>query len=261
MAEGKEQKETDRLTLFGRVRVLGSDETDKVPIVVKAGGNVSPAFLRTLQKRTHDPVQKPQSRNLVGGEIELRIVGGSDLKRRMIKRRLRARNAGFDEPPNVFSDDGVRNHLVQTPKNLVRQVLVLNHAHPLHEHEEVTMKIRTWQVEITVAALLLGVTAILSSNTLASWVSALGVTMTVAKAQIADRMNEDQLLQTRPSVECYRWNVAYTILGEICWALVFLITHTYPALVGVGIMLSYPLWRRWYRTHHPKRTHECPHSG
>lgn len=122
--------------------------------------------------------------------------------------------------------------------------------------------VRTWQVELAVVAALLGLTVKLTGG---GWVEMLGAAAVLAgfaHAQVADRLAESEAFRARgfdlmagitlPSVvHCYRWQLRYLVGKEILWCGFFIAHRSWSALVGVGVFLLYPVWRRWYRQREP----------
>jgi len=116
-------------------------------------------------------------------------------------------------------------------------------------------KVQTWHVEFIVAATLLFGTALLSHKGLIEWIGVCAVLLTFGHAQIADRLHERESLRSQKSqsveIECY-WKLNYYFYAkEILWFIYFIYLGAYAALVGVGIFLLYPLWRKWWRRNHP----------
>lgn len=70
-------------------------------------------------------------------------------------------------------------------------------------------------------------------------------------AAISDRMTEKQAAMVRPDVECYRWSWRYFIGKEALWVAYFILHRSYAALVGCGLFLVYPAWRKVYRRRRP----------
>jgi len=118
---------------------------------------------------------------------------------------------------------------------------------------------RTWQIEMIVVGNILAVVAILTAspaNYYIEVVGALAVLLTFAHVQVADRLAEkeqerESLKLSEETVECHRWATRYLVSKEICWLLYFLVLGAYSALVGVGVFLLYPVWRRYYRKKRP----------
>jgi hypothetical protein len=93
-----------------------------------------------------------------------------------------------------------------------------------------------------------------SDNHYVEWVGALAVLLTFGHVQVADRLAEraaqdEQLGQV--TVECHNMAVNYLVHKEVCWLIYFLVLGAYSALVGVGVFLLYPFWRRFYRKRRP----------
>lgn len=110
---------------------------------------------------------------------------------------------------------------------------------------------KTWHYEYAVVIPILAGSAILSGNTLVAWISAFAVFASFGHASVADRMQEREAAKTVPHVDCH-WKLNYYFFAkEIAWVLVFVLTKTWPALVGCGVFLAYPFWRKWWRKRHP----------
>lgn len=115
------------------------------------------------------------------------------------------------------------------------------------------MHIRTWHLELGVVALVLSIVALLTSNNLVQWIGVGAVTLTFAHAQVATRLaeREEQRGRTQAAVECYYMAQHYFVGKELLWLCYFTLLQAWTALVGVGLFLVYPFWRRWWRQHHP----------
>jgi hypothetical protein len=143
--------------------------------------------------------------------------------------------------------------------------------------------VKTWVLEAAVAGTALSTTAALTvspENIAATWVTAAAVFLTFMHMQIADRLADAEELRTRLQqkadkavsfaktmgdntsiaaaeaakvtldhyVECY-WKLTwYLVAKEILWLVTFVLLKAWPALVGVGLFLLYPIWRHFYRT-------------
>jgi len=70
-------------------------------------------------------------------------------------------------------------------------------------------------------------------------------------AAIADRFAEREALRTVPEVECHRSSLRYFVAKEVLWLAYFVGHKSWSAIVGVGVFLAYPAWRRWYRARFP----------
>lgn len=102
-------------------------------------------------------------------------------------------------------------------------------------------------VEALVVAVVLAGVAGLTGGAPVQWLSAAAVLLSFMHAQVADRMAEKQASATLPDVECWRWSDRYFVAKELAWCGVFAIGRAWPALVGVGLFLAYPAWRRYHR--------------
>lgn len=110
---------------------------------------------------------------------------------------------------------------------------------------------KTWKLEMLLVALvLLGVVI----ATRGGWLEALGAVAVLAafgNAQVAWRMAESEATKLKPDVECHKWSGRYLFTKELLWLAYFVAHKSWAALVGVGVFLLYPLWRRWYRKRNP----------
>lgn len=113
------------------------------------------------------------------------------------------------------------------------------------------MRLRTWHVESAVVLLLLSVTASASGGGLAAWLGVVAVQCSFHHMAIGERMREREAARPVPSVECHRQLTAFLVAKEAAWIALFLVTRTYPALVGCVLFLAYPAWRRAWRRVHP----------
>jgi hypothetical protein len=111
--------------------------------------------------------------------------------------------------------------------------------------------LRTWQCELVVVAAALSAVTLVTGGHLADWIATLAVTLTFAHAQVADRLAEREAARARPAVECHAVASRYFVAKELLWCGVFALHRSWPALVGVGLFLAYPAWRRWWRARHP----------
>lgn len=105
-----------------------------------------------------------------------------------------------------------------------------------------------WQAEAAVVALVLAGVAILRGGWL-EWVGALAVLLSFMHGQIADRHGAAEAAAAARGdvrVACWRWSARYFIGKEIAWVVYFVAHRSWSALVGCGLFLLYPLWRRWY---------------
>lgn len=109
--------------------------------------------------------------------------------------------------------------------------------------------IKTWVVELAVAALVLSVTAALTNASAPGWLSVGAVLGSFAHMQVADRLQEAEgdRPQSEKSVHCQHWLQRYLIAKETLWVLSFALSGMWPALVGCALFLFYPVWRKFYR--------------
>lgn len=106
---------------------------------------------------------------------------------------------------------------------------------------------RTWMIELAVVACVLLAVAIMSGKDV-EILAAIAVTLTFAHAQVADRMAEQNAGMRDPYVECYWLSIRYFVTKEAVWAIYFIYIGAWSALVGAGLFLLYPLWRKWWRS-------------
>lgn len=111
--------------------------------------------------------------------------------------------------------------------------------------------IRTWVFEITVVWIALIGVVWVTRGGLIEAVGALAVLAAFAHAQVAERMREREALKSKPDVHCHRWSTRYFMAKELLWLSYFIAHRSWSALVGVGVFLAYPLWRKWWRARHP----------
>ena len=111
--------------------------------------------------------------------------------------------------------------------------------------------IRTWQVELTAVAAILGAVAIVTGGRAIELLGAGAVTLSFAHAQVADRLAEREAARARPSVDCHRWAARYLVGKEALWLAYFVAHRSWSALAGVALFLAYPVWRRWWRARRP----------
>jgi hypothetical protein len=113
--------------------------------------------------------------------------------------------------------------------------------------------VRTWHVELVFVALVLALVVLLTGDGPADWLTAAAVLLTFAHAQVADRLAEEQAARPVAAVECHAWAGRYWTAKEALWALSFIFAGLWPALVGAGVFLVYPVWRGAYRRWKPLR--------
>lgn len=110
---------------------------------------------------------------------------------------------------------------------------------------------RTWQFELLVVTGILASVTFFTGNQPVDWLATLAVATSFAHGQITDRLAEREAARPVASVECYELARLYFFVKEILWCCVFVLHHTWPALVGAGLFLVYPFWRKWWRSKYP----------
>lgn len=111
--------------------------------------------------------------------------------------------------------------------------------------------VKTWHVENgVVAAVLLGTWALTGFRGV-ELVGALAVFCGFCHASIVERMREREAARPVPSVECHRLSTWFFLAKEAAWFFYFVAVGAWSALVGCGVFLAYPLWRKWWRGRHP----------
>lgn len=124
------------------------------------------------------------------------------------------------------------------------------------------VKFRTWHAELAVVAIVLLATVAATGGAWREIVGALAVLAGFAHAQVSDRLAEHAKLseslerfhriptpltdgQLSGRAHCWRWSARYFLVKELLWLVYFVSLQAWSALVGVGVFLLYPLWRRW----------------
>ena len=120
------------------------------------------------------------------------------------------------------------------------------------------MKIRTWQIESLIVAVVLYLVWFFTGHTATDLLAANAVLFTFKHAQVADRMVEQQAIMVSPDVHCHQKANVYYLVKEVLWVGFFLSAHSWAALVGCGVFLFYPLWRKLWRKWHPLRQSQPP---
>lgn len=110
---------------------------------------------------------------------------------------------------------------------------------------------KTYQAELAFVGLALLLAVFLSHGGALETVGALAVLFSFAHAQVAERMREKQAAKAKPDVACHRWSLRYFMAKELLWCSYFVAHKSWAALVGVGVFLAYPLWRKWWRARRP----------
>lgn len=109
------------------------------------------------------------------------------------------------------------------------------------------MKLRTWHGEWAFVIAVLSTVNLVTHAKAVEWIGAAAVLLSFGHAAISDRMAEKQAAMSQPDVECFRWSWRYFVGKETLWVAYFVLHRSYAALVGCGVFLLYPAWRRLYR--------------
>lgn len=112
-------------------------------------------------------------------------------------------------------------------------------------------KVKTWVYESAVVLILLVIPMIFTGISWRELVGTLAVFFTFKQTQIADRMTEKQSAQVKPDVHCYKWFYRHFYFKEILWVIFFIMVESWSALIGCGVFLIYPIWRKTYRRYKP----------
>ncbi len=115
------------------------------------------------------------------------------------------------------------------------------------------MTVRTWHLETAFVATVLIVVAIATGGGALELLGAAAVLLTFGHASIGNRLAEREAARTVVTVDCHRHLLHYFVGKEALWGAYFVIHRSWSALVGVAVFLAYPVWRRWWRSHHPLR--------
>lgn len=121
------------------------------------------------------------------------------------------------------------------------------------------IKFETWMAETTVVALILGLVAYFTGNRLVDWVGAGAVLYGFKHASVSERLAEAQEAKPIPEVSCYRKLQQFFLIKEVLWVTYFIMLGSYIPLVGCGIFLLLPFWRKLWRKHHPRKISSHPY--
>ncbi|HEY8191595.1 MAG TPA: hypothetical protein VIG74_04155 [Alphaproteobacteria bacterium] len=110
----------------------------------------------------------------------------------------------------------------------------------------------TWQIEAAVVGVSLLAVIALSGGRWVEYIGAAAVFFTFMHAQVTDRMAEQQAVLPQPTVQCWRWAQRYFFIKEVLWLVYFMLLHAWSALLGVGLFLLYPAWRKYYKASNPE---------
>ncbi len=106
---------------------------------------------------------------------------------------------------------------------------------------------KTWHFEMAIVAAALTLTLAITGAPLLEFVGAAAVLASFGHASVSERLAAQEAARAAPTVACHRWALRYWVAKEICWVVYFVAHRSYAALVGCGVFLVYPLWRRWWR--------------
>lgn len=117
-------------------------------------------------------------------------------------------------------------------------------------------KFETWMAESAFVAIALSIVAYATGlhydgQRLVDWIGAAAVLYTFKHASVSDRLAEKQATRPIPDVSCYRKLQQFYITKEVLWVVYFIMLGSYTPLVGCGIFLLFPLWRKFWRKYHP----------
>ena len=87
---------------------------------------------------------------------------------------------------------------------------------------------------------------IATGRALRELVGAAGVLLSFLHAQVAQRYVEAEARREVPFVSCHRWSARYFVGREIAWFAYFATGRCWSALVGCGLFIAYPAWRKWW---------------
>lgn len=107
---------------------------------------------------------------------------------------------------------------------------------------------KTWHLEHAAVALVLAIVLVVTKAPWVEVIGALAVLAAFGHMSVTSRMTEAQQAMSVPSVDCWRRATYYWVAKEFLWISYFLLNRSYSALVGCGVFLLYPLWRRYWRS-------------
>lgn len=113
------------------------------------------------------------------------------------------------------------------------------------------MTLRTWHFENAVVAVTLIIVTVCTGGTWREWVGAVAVFCGFCHASIAERLREREAARPVPSVECHAKATWFFGIKEVAWFVYFVSLRACPALIGCGLFIIYPLWRRQWRKWYP----------
>jgi hypothetical protein len=102
-----------------------------------------------------------------------------------------------------------------------------------------------------VVALVTIFSAVLSGAKATDFLASVAVILSFGHATVGERMREREAAREEAEVSCHTWLDRYFVAKEVAWVGYFVSTKAWPALLGCGVFLVYPLWRRFWRKRHP----------
>lgn len=108
---------------------------------------------------------------------------------------------------------------------------------------------KMWQKEALAVASILFLVVIFTGAKPIEYVGSLAVLFTFMHAQVGFRFSEaaQNNADSPTIVSCHRWSTRYFMAKEALWFVYFFALGAWSALVGVGVFLAYPFWRKHYR--------------
>jgi hypothetical protein len=113
------------------------------------------------------------------------------------------------------------------------------------------MKLKTWHYEHAVIVTVLAIVWIATGHEWRELLGSVAVYLGHGCSSIGSRMEEQEALRDKPSVECFRQYWRYYIGKEIAWFGYFVWSGAWSALVGCVLFALYPFWRKYWRKRHP----------
>lgn len=119
---------------------------------------------------------------------------------------------------------------------------------------------KTWQAEMLAVGAVLAIVTIITGGHAVEFLGAGAVLLSFGHAQVADRLAEGEherrayyrdAVADRHAVDCYHWATRYLVGKEALWFAYFVLHQSWSALAGVVLFISYPLWRRFWRSRMP----------
>ncbi len=115
----------------------------------------------------------------------------------------------------------------------------------------------TYQIEFFVVGIILGLVVISKEFHIVEIIGAAAVFFSFAHAKVANRLEEREAhraicRQEATDILPYYYKISrYFYIKEALWLLYFVFLGAWSALIGVGIFLVYPSWRKLWRRYYP----------